>query len=61
MFAMALLADTVMQPGDSNMTCPVHCKLPETREVSELEEVPSPVTPKMFLLAMRRFDRKPKR
>lgn len=40
------------------MVFPVHCNLPDTREVSDQEEVPSP-TMRRFKLAMNRFKRMP--
>lgn len=61
MYAMAALEDVIVVPGDSNMTFPAHCPLPETRDVWDQEEVPSP-TERRFKLAMNRFARqKPKK
>jgi len=60
MYRMAQLEDVIMVPGDSNLTFPAHCRLPDTKDVWEQEEVPSP-TERRFKLAMNRFRRMPER
>jgi hypothetical protein len=60
-FALCALEDVIARVGDSNLVFTAHCALPEGREVSDQEEVLSPVTPKIFRRVMRRFDSMPKK